>query len=303
MIFSEFYSAYYNAVAEIISRMIDGETSERELQSSVEKKAFSESVLTILPALKSGRWQLCSPDMTTALEHKPTMPLTLLEKRWLKAISLDPRIALFDVTFEGLEDIEPLFTPEDYLIYDKYSDGDPYLDEGYIARFRTILSAIKERHPLRVTMVNRVGQEVNMKVMPERLEYSEKDDKFRLICSGYRFGGTINLGRMTECRRYFGERVDFAELEKKEMKSLTLTVTDERNALERVMLHFAHFEKQAEKLDGKHYRLKLKYDGDDETELVIRILSFGPLVKVDEPQHFVELIKERLEKQMHFNLR
>ena len=38
-------------------------------------------------------------------------------------------------------------------------------------------------------------------------------------------------------------------------------------------------------------------DKDDETEMVIRILSFGPMIKVTAPQHFVELIKQRLIRQ------
>jgi len=65
MIFSELYSAYYNTVAAILSRMIDGEHSEKELQKIVSERAFGESTLTILPALKSEKWQLAYPDMTT----------------------------------------------------------------------------------------------------------------------------------------------------------------------------------------------------------------------------------------------
>lgn len=49
MIFSELYSAYYNTVAAIISKIIDGENSEKELQKVVSKYAFSESLLTIMP--------------------------------------------------------------------------------------------------------------------------------------------------------------------------------------------------------------------------------------------------------------
>ena len=143
MIFSELYSVYYNTVAEILSKIIEGEHSERELQRVVTEKAFGESVMTIMPALKSGKWQLIHKDMTTSIEHKPTMPLTNLQKRWLKAILLDPRIKLFDVNVQGLEDVEPLFTTKDYYIYDKYTDGDPYEDGGYIKRFRIILSALK----------------------------------------------------------------------------------------------------------------------------------------------------------------
>ena len=50
MIFSELYSAYYNAVAAIIRCVIDGEHSEKELQRIVTDRAFGESVMTILPA-------------------------------------------------------------------------------------------------------------------------------------------------------------------------------------------------------------------------------------------------------------
>ena len=51
------------------------------------------------------------------------------------------------------------------------------------------------------------------------------------------------------------------------------------------------------KLDEKHYRVSLFYEKDDETELVIRILSFGPMIKVVEPDSFVNLIKRRLMRQ------
>ena len=58
--------------------------------------------------------------------------------------------------------------------------------------------------------------------------------------------------------------------------------------------YFAHFEKQAERIEADRYRVTVSYDKDDETEIVIRILSFGPMIRVTAPQHFVELIKERL---------
>ena len=302
MIFSELYSAYYNAVAAILSHILAGETDEKALQEQVVKKAFGESLLTILPSLKSEKWQLVTKELRTPITHTPTMPLTVLEKSWLKAISLDPRVRLFDLWLEGLEDVEPLFTADDYVIFDKYSDGDPFEDEGYIERFHTVLDAIKNRHPLTVVMTNRKGVSVRRHVMPIRLEYSEKDDKFRLISADGRFGSTINLGRVTECRKYNGRPLAFPVSEQSIPGTVTLSVTDERNALERVMLHFAHFEKRAERIDGRHYRLYIKYDRTDETELVIRILSFGPFVKVEEPPEFVELIKDRLRRQMRCHL-
>jgi predicted DNA-binding transcriptional regulator YafY len=77
-------------------------------------------------------------------------------------------------------------------------------------------------------------------------------------------------------------------------RKLVFELTDTRNALERVLLHFAHFEKTVEKIDENKYLVKIKYDKDDETEMVIRILSFGPMIRVTAPSSFIKLIKQRL---------
>ena len=303
MIFSELYSAYYNTVAAILSRMIEGETSEKELQKIVTERAFGESLLTILPSLKNEKWQLVLPDMTTALEHKPTMPLTTLQKQWLKAISLDPRIKLFGVEFPDLDGVEPLFTSEDYYVYDKYSDGDPFEDEEYIRQFRVILTAIRQGTQIKFEMVNRKGNTMFIRCHPIRLEYSEKDDKFRLVTAGWRSVSTVNLSKIRGCVHYTGEKTLEGHEKDLTYDTLTVKVLDERNALERFMLHFAHFDKQAEKLDKKHYLVRIKYAHDDEPEMVIRILSFGPLVEVVGSEQFRGLVIEKLKKQLNCGLK
>lgn len=82
-----------------------------------------------------------------------------------------------------------------------------------------------------------------------------------------------------------------------EKRTMGFELIDERNALERVLMHFAHFEKQVEKAGENRYLVRVTYDKDDETEMLIRILSFGPMLKVTGPDSFVALIKERLLKQ------
>ena len=303
MIFSELYSAYYNAIASIIAEVIEGEHSEKELQKVVAERAFGESVLTIMPSFKSEKWQLVHPDLTTALEHKPTMPLTTLQKQWLKAITLDPRMKLFGVEIPGLEGVEPLFTQEDYHVYDKYSDGDPFEDEEYIRQFRVILEAMRKGTQIKFEMTNRFGKPMFIRCHPVRLEYSEKDDKFRLVTAGWRSVSTVNLAKIRACVHYTGEKPLDNEVREKLYDIITLKVTDERNALERVMLHCAHFEKQAEKLDKNTYLLKIKYAHDDEPEMVIRILSFGPLVEVIGSDNFKKLVIEKLKKQKNCGLK
>ncbi len=296
MIFNEIYSAYYNAVAKIISSILDGKNDERTLNKIVEESAFGESIFSILPSLKSGKWQLVKRDFTTNIKHIPTIPLTTMQKQWLKAISLDPRMKLFGVELKGLEDVEPLFTQEDYCIYDKYSDGDPYEDEKYIVHFRTILKAMNEGKNLKIEMTSRKGKTVYIRCYPERLEYSEKDDKFRLVTSGCHFIRTINIARITKCHIYNGQTEILSNEPEREYETITLKVKDERNTLERSLLHFAYFEKRAERFDD-YYLLHIRFDKDDEPEMVIRVLSFGPTVEVIGSEKFRELIITKLKNQ------
>ena len=295
MIFSELYGTYYNTVAQILTAAADHPLRKDELRSIIEKYAFGESILNIEPAIAEERWQLLNPDGSTALKHTPTLPLTLLEKRWLKAIFRDPRIRLFTDETDCFPEVEPLFDLGDILIFDKYSDGDPYTDEGYIRNFRLAMDAVRNRYPLSIDTTNRKGSVTHTVLMPEYLEYSEKDDKFRLIGSGNRRAVTVNLGRIVHIEPYDKPyKPSFGKGSKRETLTVRFELVDSRNALERVLMHFAHFEKQAEKLDDERYRVTLTYDKDDETEMVIRILSFGPMVKVTAQQRFADLIKERL---------
>lgn len=81
-------------------------------------------------------------------------------------------------------------------------------------------------------------------------------------------------------------------------KPLVLEITDDRNALERTMLHFACYQKTVERTEDPHrYRCSIYYDVRWETELLIQVLSFGPMVKVLGPEHFLNQIRERVTRQ------
>ena len=298
MFFSELYGAYYKTVAKIIQKAIESPLDRMQLRKIIEENAFGESILNIESSLMNEKWQLITKEGKTPLLNPPGMPLTNLEKSWLKAVSLDPRMKLFMEDFSDLDSVEPLFTPEDIYVFDKYADGDPYEDEQYQKNFKLILDAIQKKYPLKIESKSRVGRNHSILLMPEYLEYSEKDDKFRLIGTGRRHGDTVNLARIVSCEPYTKEYIKnpYTRMRGKS-KIVAFELVDERNALERVLMHFAHFEKQAEKIGKNRYLVKVTYSEDDETEMVIRILSFGPMIQVVAPDSFIRLIKERLEKQ------
>lgn len=301
MIFSEIYSAYYKTIAEILKAALSGKQTSGDLRKIVEKYAFSESMITIEPALKSEKWPLIKSDGVSVIKNPPSMPLTSLQKSWLKAVSLDPRIKLFDVSFDLPEDIPPLFTPDDYYIFDKYSDGDDFEDENYIKNFRRVLDAVKERKKLFIKYRGNKGNDIRLTVFPEYVEYSEKDDKFRLAANTHTNITFVNIGSIIYCEET-DRPVTKIKYKKDPQRILTFELKDERKALERIMLHFSHFEKETVRTGEDTYEVSLKYDISDCTELVIRILSFGPMIKVTGPEEFRTLIKERLKKQKNFRI-
>lgn len=301
MLFNEIYSAYYNALAVLINKAIDGELDTKNASDFIKTEAFKESFVYIMDAIQNEQWQVITKDYKTPIKNYTTMPLTTLQKQFLKAISLDKRFALFtDGIIEGLDEVKPLYEEMDFYCFDLINDGDPYEDPEYRKVFKLVLRALKEKRRLRVTFEDGKGNSQRKVCIPRRLEYSEKDDKFRLLCLGIHSFSTINLARIKSCEllEEFDETALKPLIRKKE--SIVLEITDERNALERCMLHFSNYEKITTKLDENHYEMNLTYNKDDETEVLIRVLSFGPFVKVKAPDRFIDLIKERLMNQKKF---
>lgn len=297
MLFSEVYGNYYNAVASALVEASEGLLTGQRLTEIVSERAFGESVLTIPDKLRSGNWPLLTESWRTPVKHTPSIPLTSLQKQWLKSLLSDPRIQLFEPDTSGLEDVESLFSPDTFVYYDRYTDGDPYSDERYIQNFRTVLRAVQEKHKLRVRFQGHQGSRHAYVCVPYKLEYSAKDDKFRILSSANGRILTINMARvqsctwLEECSAEEYRPVDYRE------KTLSFLLTDERNGLERVMLAFSDLEKETVRVDEKHYQITLWYKRDDETEILIRILSFGPILTVTAPDSFRNQIKERLQRQ------
>lgn len=75
MLFSELYSAYYNAVAAILKEAVASPVSAAQISMIAQKYAFGESFLTITESLKNGDWPLLNDDNTGVVRNSPEMPL------------------------------------------------------------------------------------------------------------------------------------------------------------------------------------------------------------------------------------
>ena len=314
MLFHEIYGTYFRTLARILNEAGNKGITGQDIRRIVAQEAFAESVTVIPDKLADDSWPVLVREenadiFTSLLQNQFKRPLTLIEKQWLKAILSDRRFRLFlykddekvweESLRSSLTDIPALFDVNDFIYYDRYTDGDDYEDPDYIANFHKIIKAMDEKRMLFIKYTGARGKEHGGLYYPFRIEYSSKDDKFRMLCRS-RIGKpyTINISRINYC-----EVKREAKSEEREMPSsddtavVELLLIDERNALERAMLAFSDLQKETEKIDDRNYNIKLTYYKDDETEILIRVLSFGPLLRVTGPVHFMGLIKKRIEKQ------
>lgn len=315
-LFSEIYGCYFSVVARILRMSHKTGLSRTALEQIVANNAFSESGFHLTSRLTSGEWDLLREKnglYYSKLHHKDTeLPLTTLQKAWLRSLLLDRRIRLFldDAqlceTDEMLADVEPLFYPADFHTFDIAADGDNYSDMNYIRRFRTVLSAIKNLEILFMQYESGKSRRTGMYFLPQKLIYSAKDDKFRAM--GLRLSGRgaktvlLNLARIKAL-----DEADYP-LSNRSMENITrsenkrtvhIAISDERNALERCMLQFASYEKNTVYDENSmKYICFLSYDPLEETELLIRILSFGPVVEVLAPKPFLQQVRERVRLQI-----
>lgn len=313
-LFSEVYGCYYQVVAELLRA---APLSRGELDALVARRGYGESTLQLIPKLMGGGWPLLEErdgQLHSRLNALPALPVTALERAWLKALLDDPRIRLFltDAQLQHLErelaQVEPLYRAEDLVCFDRYLDGDDYGDPGYRARFQTLLAAMREERFLRLTYRTGRGRPQAGFHRPLRLEYSAKDDKFRVYTAkawhgkfqGYYILNVSRIWDVEPSQEHCDSPLDLEAWREKRRcaRPLVIRVTNERNGIERFMVEFSSYEKQSE-YDGETgvCTVKLWYQRDDETEVLIRLLGFGPVVRVLEPEAFVAQMRARVLRQ------
>lgn len=277
--------------------------------------AFAESSLHLTARLLSGEWALLREEdgryHSRLAHHNTALPLTALQKAWIRSLLADRRMQLFleDDELAKLQeqycDVAPLFLPEDFHIFDISADGDDYGDDGYVGRFRLAMRALQEGHILQVRYEPPRDVVLELTILPQRMLYSAKDDKFRLEC--LRLTGTqsrqiiLNMARIHRLELVDGPLPAFGDSGGAESNKYTVSIaiSDERNALERCMLQFASYDKQTVWDEAREkYLCDISYNPMEETELLIRLLSFGPVIEVLGPNRFLRQIQRRIRMQL-----
>ena len=319
-IFSEIYGTYFR----IVSKAVKTETVTRsQINDIIQEEGFRDSVLflpqKLIPKKDGSDWGLLKENkdgtFSRVTKNTPVNIMTRVQKMWLKSKLFDPKIGLFLEDGEmkslekKLEDVDKMYKSENYRYIDKFSDGDNYSDADYRNNFKTIVTAIKNREILRISFNSGHKKRVTGCYLPVKIQYSEKNDKFRLYCYGIVKGKLmkstiINLGRIetvTNTGEFYKDDISVEKLfsDRRCKEPVLLRVTPERNGVERFMNEFAAYEKHSEcDLETGVCEVKLWYDRFDETEILIRLLSFGPVLEILGPADFREKAVERVKKQV-----
>ncbi len=313
-LFSEVYNCYFQVIQSLTGK--HGPISEKELNFRIQNNCFEESILYLLPKLTEKGWGFFEKQdgfLYSNLSEDFYVPLTDLQKSYLKAILMDEKIQLFldDKEIEDINalmaDISPLYAPDDFYYYDRFSDKDDYTDPHYRKHFQAIITAIQNHEYLDIQYESRLHHIICHNCLPCRIEYSIKNDRFRLLfieapLKRHLKVETLNLDRIKAVAPTGQTVKRLPDINKSLRRAyyrepVRVIIKNQRNALERAMLQFANYEKSTRKLDDDTYECLIYYNKRTETELLIEILSFGPMLKVVGNESFLELLKKRLERQ------
>ncbi|MEO1769265.1 WYL domain-containing protein [Candidatus Enterococcus ferrettii] len=296
-LFSEIHSLYYQLMAQLLQTKTADE--QREL---LEQNGFKETPFEMSAYLTEDKegWHL-TKDKHTILKHSPkSFPLTKLEKAWLAAIQQEQKFSCFSDPFD-LEECEPLFSWQDIHYFDQFVSEDSFTG-AYAQIVRKLLQSIDEQQVMQLDYQAAGKQQATRHLFqPLKLEYSAKNNKFRVL--GKRKNGrswktvTFNCSDIQSLEPAKDSSIEGMVWSPPRLCKIVCHLIDERSALERATFHFSNYRKTVERLGDNQYRLTVFYEKKDETELLINVLSFGARMKVVEPDHFVQLIKERLIRQ------
>lgn len=317
-IYNEIYGLYYFMLAKILERAAEKDITTKEISSIVAQYGFSESNLYFTPDVVSQGGQgynllkESEGGYYSILKSSPVGYITNLQKSFIKSMIDDKRIRLFfekpmlDELNKALSDIEPLYNTDDVILKETAIDSDNYSDEKYIQNFKSILYSIRNNKAMRICFNTSKGERKTIKLAPYKLEYGIRDDKFRL-CGVSIYNEKpkgfvkINLARIltiTTLQQSF--KLDFETYiaAKRKSEPIEIEVYNLRNGFERVFIGLSNYERISSfHEDTGKCSIKIFYTADDEQELLIQLLSFGPAIKVLGPVDFKSKFVERIQKQ------
>ena len=223
------------------------------------------------------------------------LPLTAVELQWLQNVLKHPlakcflseeELALFDRWQPRMD----WFDVNDVVLHDQYLGMEEvYSRTDFGMSMKTLMKALEENYLVMIRYQSQYGTESQNICAPAYLEYSKRDNCFRVrvVCEN-RSVKTFNLERIREIsmlEKTF-DSSDIREIVEENAKQneceLAVFFDETKNVPDRILTEFSCFKKKCVKWGDQKYRMTLYYDSQDKREILIRLLSYGSLVHIDE---------------------
>lgn len=178
--------------------------------------------------------------------------------------------------------------------------------------FFTILDAINNEKLLIYTNVDRDGNEHKDKLaIPLRIEYSLKDDKFRVSMYSIEDKRPIKVNlhtlkeiNVTEKSSNLKREDLIKKLKEKKYceEPVTIILKDKRGAMERCFMSFSSFERSSKLIDSNTYEVDIYYYTFQEDDVISKIISLGPYVTVKGPERIRNTVIEKIKKAYEYQV-
>lgn len=333
-LFDEVKNRYFHIVLRALSECGSG-LSKKDIISILEEEEFEERAVgrdfqsfqgLLLNQYEPGdnynllkeEGKLFYPVMSEKGKNTVPVRFTALEKVWLKALAEEPSAAMvlsketLQKLRETLKEVDTPISGEVIELTNKSLLPEPTNLKQYEDNFKIILKAIVEEKAISYCNTDRAGNEYcGMLALPIRLEYSIKDNRFRvsLFCLKNHRPIVANVGTMSSIE--IMENCEISVTREEVLKLLhknryskepiVLEVTDKKSAMERCFMSFSELERSSRCLEQDKYEIKLNYYTFEEEDIIRKILALGPYVKVLSPQRIIDEIVKRIKKAIELN--
>lgn len=240
------------------------------------------------------------------------LPLTSIEIQWLRCVLTSPLVNAFLSKSEinRLLDTLPnpdLFDLADVNLHDQFLGQDAFFQSDSFGIYaKTILHAIRTRKKLQLSYCSQYGNHLNTVCSPAFLEYSKRDNRFRLYAVSSE--GKVNIFTLDRIQSVILDNSSFdasdvlhsVEVKRKaNEKRLEIVFREDENIPDRILNEFSCFKKKCVKWGNRQYRMTLYYDVEDTREIVVRLLSYGSKIFVfDDTGDVRHQMIKRIEHQM-----
>ena len=316
-LFNPIYSTYYLVARNLIEQYLKNKVplSSAEEKQIIDETAFIETINELTDIIKNKKkdkennkknldvktiFSYSSKGLSSTIKNIPYFPLSIIERRFLAAIIQNPRVRIFmdDITIKSIEselvNISPLWKTEDIKYFDQKKDADQFENSNYQELFQKLLQAINTQKYIQIIYGSK---EKPIIFTPSHLDYSQKDDIFRLFVKESKY--PINL-RNIKSISITDEKPQDTE-KSTVYETLKVEIFDNTNThyhFNRAIRQFSYFKKSCQKSEKENiFEMTIDYDKSDESEIVIKVLMFGPNMKVLGPQSVIDEINRRVTRQ------